>query len=30
MLARPRLVVDTNALLSRLLLPRSVPAQAVR
>ena len=28
--ARPRLVVDTNALLSRLLLPRSVPAQAVR
>ncbi len=25
-----RIVVDTNALVSRLLLPRSVPAQAVR
>lgn len=27
---RPRVVVDTNALVSRLLLPRSVPGQAVR
>ena len=30
MLARPRLVVDANALLSQLLLPRPVPVQAVR
>lgn len=27
---RPRIVVDTNALVSRLLVPRSVPGQAVR
>lgn len=27
---RRRIVVDTNTLVSRLLLPRSVPAQAVR
>lgn len=27
---RPRLVVDTNALISRLLLPDSLPARAVR
>ena len=27
---RPRIVVDTNALVSRLLLPSSVSAQAVR
>jgi putative PIN family toxin of toxin-antitoxin system len=27
---RERIVVDTNALISRLLLPSSVPAQAVR
>jgi len=27
---RTRLVVDTNALVSRLLLPNSIPAQAVR
>jgi uncharacterized protein len=27
---RPRIVVDTNTLISRLLLPESVPAQAVR
>lgn len=27
---RPRLVVDNNVLISRLLLPASVPAQAVR
>lgn len=27
---RRRIVVDTNILVSRLLLPRSVPAQAVR
>ena len=27
---RDRLVIDTNALVSRLLLPKSVPAQAVR
>ena len=26
---RPRIVIDTNALVSRLLLPGSVPAQAV-
>ena len=30
MRARPRIVVDTNTLISRLLLPNSVPAQAVR
>lgn len=30
MKARPRVVVDTNVLLSRLLVPSSVPAQAVR
>lgn len=30
MKARPRVVVDTNVLLSRLLVPQSVPAQAVR
>lgn len=30
MRTRPRIVVDTNALVSRLLLPASVPAQAVR
>jgi len=28
--ARKRVVVDTNTLISRLLLPESVPAQAVR
>ncbi|MBV8133554.1 MAG: putative toxin-antitoxin system toxin component, PIN family [Alphaproteobacteria bacterium] len=28
--ARARVVVDTNALVSRLLLPRSIPGQAVR
>ena len=28
--ARERVVVDTNALISRLLLPRSIPGQAVR
>jgi putative PIN family toxin of toxin-antitoxin system len=28
--ARARVVVDTNALISRLLLPRSIPGQAVR
>ncbi len=28
--ARERVVVDTNTLISRLLLPASVPAQAVR
>lgn len=27
---RRRIVVDTNTLISRLLLPRSIPAQAVR
>jgi putative PIN family toxin of toxin-antitoxin system len=27
---RPRIVIDTNTLISRLLLPESVPAQAVR
>jgi uncharacterized protein len=30
MKARERLVVDTNALISRLLLPGSIPGQAVR
>ncbi len=30
MLPRQRIVVDTNALISRLLLPTSIPAQAVR
>ena len=30
MAERPRLVVDTNVLVSRLLAPRSVPAEAVR
>ena len=30
MRTRERIVVDTNALVSRLLLPRSVPGQAVR
>jgi uncharacterized protein len=30
MRARPRIVVDTNALISRLLLPDSIPGQAVR
>jgi putative PIN family toxin of toxin-antitoxin system len=30
MKARERVVIDTNALISRLLLPASVPAQAVR
>ncbi|ANX03474.1 putative toxin-antitoxin system toxin component, PIN family [Immundisolibacter cernigliae] len=30
MKARTRVVVDTNVLLSRLLVPSSVPAQAVR
>ena len=30
MKARERVVIDTNALVSRLLLPASVPAQAVR
>jgi putative PIN family toxin of toxin-antitoxin system len=30
MRARERIVVDTNALISRLLLPTSVPGQAVR
>ena len=28
--ARTRVVVDTNALISRLHLPRSIPGQAVR
>jgi hypothetical protein len=27
---RPRIVIDTNVLVSRLLLPGSVPAEAVR
>lgn len=27
---RPRIVVDTNVLVSRLLLPRSIPGEAVR
>src|SRR2546428_13971780 len=30
MRSRQRIVVDTNALISRLLLPSSVPARAVR
>jgi predicted nucleic acid-binding protein len=30
MKAKERLVVDTNALISRLLLPRSIPGLAVR
>ena len=30
MKARERLVIDTNALISRLLLPGSIPGQAVR
>jgi predicted nucleic acid-binding protein len=30
MKARKRIVIDTNALVSRLLLPRSIPGQAVR
>ena len=30
MTERPRLVIDTNVLVSRLLAPRSVPAEAVR
>ena len=30
MKARARVVADTNALISRLLLPRSIPGQAVR
>jgi uncharacterized protein len=30
MKARERVVVDTNALISRLLLPSSIPGQAVR
>lgn len=30
MRARERLVIDTNALISRLLLPNSVPGQAVQ
>lgn len=30
MRTRPRLVLDTNALVSRLLLPASIPGQAVR
>jgi len=30
MIARERVVVDTNALVSRLLLPESIPGQAVR
>ena len=29
-MARPRIVLDTNTLVSRLLLAHSVPAQAVR
>ena len=28
--SRPRIVLDTNALVSRLLLPDSIPGQAVR
>jgi predicted nucleic acid-binding protein len=28
--ARERVVVDTNALISRLLLPQSIPGKAVR
>ncbi len=30
MLRRPRVVLDTNVLISRLLMPNSLPAQAVR
>jgi putative PIN family toxin of toxin-antitoxin system len=30
MKTRPRLVIDTNALISRLLIPESVPAKAVQ
>ena len=30
MTSRPRIVIDNNALVSRLLLPSSVPARAVR
>ena len=30
MTARERVVIDTNALVSRLLIPKSVPGQAVR
>jgi len=30
MQGRPRIVLDTNALVSRLLLPDSIPGQAVR
>lgn len=30
MKAKERLVIDTNAFISRLLLPNSIPAQAVR
>ena len=30
MAERPRIVIDTNVLVSRLLVPRSVPAEAVR
>jgi putative PIN family toxin of toxin-antitoxin system len=30
MMVRKRVVLDTNALISRLLLPNSVPAEAVR
>ena len=30
MKARDRVVIDTNALISRLVLPGSVPGQAVR
>ena len=30
MAERPRVVIDTNVLVSRLLAPRSVPAEAVR
>ena len=29
MLRRPRVVLDTNVLISRLLMPNSLPAQAV-
>lgn len=30
MQSRPRIVLDTNALVSRLLIPDSIPSQAVR
>jgi putative PIN family toxin of toxin-antitoxin system len=30
MAERPRIVIDTNVLVSRLLVPRSVPGEAVR